>query len=190
MTFAKDGFDDLNTQKLPFRDYFYLNSSSSFIHFSITGKVTSDIEITEFFRSFWIGDVVAGRSSAADAPPMNDGDPPDLILNYKMKFLIFQKRLISIFQIDLRLNSRDRMSVYRLHDLISPRPRYYFSLQNAGRRDARPESITGDDSLTELSVLIYQSIYTMIYFWAGIHAPEPVGPREKCWNLRTAPHQD
>lgn len=64
------------TQQLPLRDYFYLNSSSSFIHFSIAWKVTFEIEITESFcstvrlpsvvpialrLSFWIRDIVAGR---------------------------------------------------------------------------------------------------------------------------------
>ena len=48
--------------------------------------------------------------------------------------------------------------------------RTFFShFQNAGRQDATRESITGDDSLTEYCVLIYQSICTDIYYWAWIH---------------------
>ena len=45
----------------------------------------------------------------------------------------------------------------------------FLDFQNAGRQDATRESITGDDSLTEYCVLIYQSIYTDIYYWAWTH---------------------
>ena len=46
---------------------------------------------------------------------------------------------------------------------------FFSHFQNAGRQDATRESITGDDSLTEYCVLIYQSIYTDIYYWAWTH---------------------
>ena len=57
--------------------------------------------------------------------------------------------------------------------ILEPRPRnrepnfkawtIFFDFQNAGRQDATRESITGDDSLTEYCVWIYQGIYTDIY---------------------------
>ena len=45
----------------------------------------------------------------------------------------------------------------------------FFYFQNDERQDTTRRSITGKDSLTDYCVLIYQSIYTDIYYWAWTH---------------------